>query len=98
MLWTRFICFSCTSGFGCRKNKASGGELTKIEESSTVSGIDFLSANKRRFNLLIPLVKQVLVVSDTSALVERVFTTVRLIIRPHRLSKSGHILSNVVFL
>ena len=72
--------------------------LTEIEESLTVSGIDFWSASKRKFNLLIPLEKQVLVILATSAPVEKVFSTGGLIMRPHRSRMSGQLLSALVFL
>ena len=43
-----------------QKNNAGDVELTEIKGSWTVLGIDFWSANKRRFDLLMPLVKQLL--------------------------------------
>ena len=72
--------------------------LSEIEESSTVSAIDFWSADERKFNLLIPLVKQVLADPAASAPVERVFRTGGLMMRPHRSRVSGQFLSDLVFL
>ena len=82
---TRVICFSRNFRFGCREKLWHvNGVSTKNEESSTVSRLDFLSANKQRFNLLIPLAKQALVIPDTSPQVKKVFVTESLIMRPHR--------------
>ena len=72
--------------------------LSEEFEHEQSAVLTFSSTNRSRLSKLFPLAMQVLLVTASSAPVERVFSHGGLIMRPHRSRLGDTMLSNLLFL